>query len=185
MHAADHTDDHATVPHLEPKIDPQTDPRTDPRNQPRADHLSSVVELDWFTRRIMNPLVRRLTRWGLSVKGTRVLEVRGRTTGEPRQTVVNLLTLDHERYLVAPRGTTQWVQNLRAAGSGTLRVGRRIESFTATEVADPDKIDVLRAYLDEWAWEVGTFFGDLRADSPDADLAAAASRFPVFRLSTT
>ena len=71
---------------------------------------------DWFTRRVFNPLVARLTRWGISVKGSRVLEVRGRTSGEVRTTVVNLLTVDGVRYLVAPRGETQWVRNLRADG---------------------------------------------------------------------
>ena len=76
---------------------------------------------DWFTRRVFNPLVARLTRWGISVKGSRVLEVRGRTSGEVRTTVVNLLTVDGVRYLVAPRGETQWVRNLRAdGGAGAL-----------------------------------------------------------------
>ena len=138
---------------------------------------------DWFTRRVFNPLVARLTRWGISVKGSRVLEVRGRTSGEVRTTVVNLLTVDGVRYLVAPRGETQWVRNLRAAGGvGTLRLGRRHEAFTATEIADDAKAPVLRAYLDAWAWEVGRFFEGLRADSPDADVAAAAPGFPVFRI---
>jgi hypothetical protein len=138
---------------------------------------------DWFTRRVVNPLVRRLTRWGLSVKGSRVLEVRGRSTGAIRSTVVNLLTVDGARYLVAPRGTTQWVRNMRADdGWGILRLGRRAESFQATELADTDKHDILRAYLEQWAWEVGRFFDGLRADSPDSEIAAAASGFPVFRI---
>ncbi len=132
---------------------------------------------------VFNPLVARLTRWGISVKGSRVLEVRGRTSGEIRTTVVNLLTVDGVRYLVAPRGETQWVRNLRADGfAGTLRVGRRHETFVATELADADKAPVLRAYLEAWAWEVGRFFDGLRADSPAADLAAAAPGFPVFRI---
>jgi deazaflavin-dependent oxidoreductase (nitroreductase family) len=138
---------------------------------------------DWFTRRVFNPLVGRLTRWGLSVKGSRILEVRGRTTGEVRSTVVNVLTVDGVRYLVAPRGTTQWVRNIRADGArGTLRLGRRSEAFQAIELADADKHDILRAYLRAWAWEVGKFFDGLTADSPDADLAAAAPGFPVFRV---
>ena len=112
-----------------------------------------------------------------------MLEVRGRTSGELRSTVVNLLDLDGARYLVAPRGETQWVRNLRAAGGGTLRVGRRIETFTAIELADADKPPILRAYLKAWAWEVGKFFDGLKADSPDADIAAAAPGFPAFRIS--
>ncbi len=136
----------------------------------------------WFTRRVFNPFIARLTGLGLSVKGSRVLEVRGRTSGDVRSTVVNLLTVEGQRYLVAPRGTTQWVRNLRAAGTGTLRLGRRREAFTAVELPDDAKDGVLRAYLDEWAWEVGKFFDGLTASSTDAELAAAAPNFPVFRV---
>jgi deazaflavin-dependent oxidoreductase (nitroreductase family) len=140
------------------------------------------IEVDWITRRVFNPLVARLTRMGLSVKGTRILEVRGRTTGEPRTTVVNVLSHDGRRHLVAPRGQTQWVRNLRAAGTGTLRVGRRVEAFTAVELEDAAKVDVLRAYLNAWAWEVGRFFDGLTADSTDAELLAASPRFPAFAI---
>ncbi len=139
---------------------------------------------DSFTRRVFNPLVAGLTRLGLSLMGSRILEVRGRTSGELRSTPVNLLTIDGERYLVAPRGETQWVRNLRAAGTGTLRVGRRVETFDAVELADADKPPILRAYLKKWAWEVGRFFDGLKADSPDAEIAAAAPGFPAFRIAT-
>lgn len=135
-----------------------------------------------FTRRVFNPLVARLTGWGLSLKGSRVLEVRGRTSGQVRTTVVNLLTVDGVRYLVAPRGETQWVRNLRVAGEGTLRLGRRREAFTPVELADAEKVPVLRAYLREWAWEVGQFFDGLEASSSDEDVAAAAPGFPAFRI---
>jgi deazaflavin-dependent oxidoreductase (nitroreductase family) len=136
----------------------------------------------WFTRKVFNPAVARLTRWGISLKGSRVLEVRGRTSGQVRSTVVNLLTVDGVRYLVAPRGETQWVRNLRSAGQGTLRLGRRQEAFTALELADADKAPILRAYLKAWAWEVGQFFEGIDADSPDDVLAAAAPGFPAFRI---
>ena len=135
-----------------------------------------------FTRRVFNPFVARLTKLGISVAGSRVLEVRGRTSGQVRSTVVNLLEVDGVRYLVAPRGVTQWVRNLRAAGSGTLRLGRKAESFTAVELPDQDKTPIIRAYLRAWAWEVGRFFEGLKADSPDSDLEAAAAGFPVFRV---
>ena len=78
-----------------------------------------------------NRVVGWLVRRGVSVAGARRLTVRGRTSGQPRTTVVNLLELHGERYLVAPRGHTQWVRNLRAAGEGTLTVGRRHEPFAA------------------------------------------------------
>src|SRR4051794_41890518 len=81
------------------------------------------VEPDWFTRRIFNPTVKGLTRVGLSVAGSRELRVRGRTSGEWRSTPVNPLTVDGRRYLVAPRGTTQWVRNIRVTGAGELRRG--------------------------------------------------------------
>ena len=141
------------------------------------------VKPGWFTDNVFNPLVRQLTRWGISLKGSRVLEVRGRSSGEIRATVINLLTVDGRRYLVAPRGETQWVRNLRAAGgTGTLRLGKKIETFQATELADEEKAPILRAYLKEWAWEVGRFFEGLKADSPADDIAAAAPGFPAFRI---
>jgi deazaflavin-dependent oxidoreductase (nitroreductase family) len=137
---------------------------------------------DWFTQHVFNPAVAGLTRLGISVAGSRVLEVPGRTTGEPRRTPVNLLGLDGERYLVAPRGNTQWARNLRAAGSGRLLVGRRSEAFTATELRDDDKVPVLRVYLRRWKWEVGQFFDGVRHDSPDEELRRIAPRHPVFRI---
>jgi deazaflavin-dependent oxidoreductase (nitroreductase family) len=136
----------------------------------------------WFTRHVMNPLVARLVKLGVSLKGARELQVRGRTSGEWRTTPVNLLELDGRTYLVAPRGDTQWVRNLRVAGEGRLRSGRRLDGFTAVELADDQKPVVLREYLRRWAWEVGQFFDDLRADSSDADLATAAPGFPVFEI---
>ena len=79
-------------------------------------------------------------------------------------------------------GVTQWVRNLRVAGSGELRVGRRIETFHATELADADKVPILRAYLKRWKAEVGVFFGGVGADSPEADLQRIAPDHPVFLL---
>ncbi len=136
----------------------------------------------WFTRNIFNRLVVVLTRAGVSVWGSRILEVRGRKTGEPRRTPVNLLTLDGRRYLVAPRGHTQWVRNLRARGEGDLLLGRRREHFRATELEDTEKEPILRAYLSRWKWEVGQFFGGVAADSSSAELQRIAPDHPVFRI---
>jgi deazaflavin-dependent oxidoreductase (nitroreductase family) len=130
-----------------------------------------------------NRLVTALTRAGISLWGSRVLAVRGRSSGEWRTTPVNLLVLDGRRYLVAPRGHTQWVRNLRAAGTGELRLGRRVEVFTATELADAEKPEVLRAYLRRWKFEVGVFFQGVDADAPQDDLLRIAPGYPVFRLS--
>jgi deazaflavin-dependent oxidoreductase (nitroreductase family) len=133
-----------------------------------------------ITRRVMNPLVAFLTRRGLPLAGSAVLGVRGRTSGEVRTTPVNPLTVDGRRYLVSPRGHTQWVRNIRVAGEAELRVGRRTERIRVTELADDAKVPVLRAYLRAWAWEVGAFFDGVGADSTDAELAAIADRHPVF-----
>src|ERR1700691_5111908 len=124
--------------------------------------------------RVLNSTAAALTRAGISIMGSRVLAVRGRKSGEWRTTPVNLLTLDGATYLVAPRGQAQWVRNLRAAGGGELRVGRRVQRFTATELADQDKPPVLRAYLKRWAWEVGMFFEGINAGSTDEQLLGLA-----------
>ena len=140
------------------------------------------VKPGWFTRNVFNRLVAVATRAGLSVWGSRVLEVRGRTSGEWRSTPVNLLTLDDTRYLVAPRGVTQWVRNLRVSGEGRLRLGRRTEPFSATEVADDEKVEILRAYLRRWKAEVGVFFNGVSANSSDEEIRAIAGNHPVFRI---
>jgi deazaflavin-dependent oxidoreductase (nitroreductase family) len=118
----------------------------------------------------------------VSVAGSRILEVRGRKTGEPRRTPVNPLALDGTRYLVAPRGQTQWVRNLRAQGEGRLLVGRRAERFAAVELPDGDKPAILRAYLERWKWEVGAFFDGVGPDSDDDELRRVAPDHPVFRI---
>jgi deazaflavin-dependent oxidoreductase (nitroreductase family) len=137
----------------------------------------------WFTKHVFNRLVAALTRIGVSVAGSRVLEVPGRKSGEPRRTPVNLLTLDGQRYLVAPRGHTQWVRNLRVSGSGRLLVGPRAEPFEAAEVTDAEKPAILRAYLERWKWEVGAFFGGVGPDSDDDELRRIAPDHPIFRIS--
>nr|WP_243639462.1 nitroreductase family deazaflavin-dependent oxidoreductase [Streptacidiphilus pinicola] len=132
--------------------------------------------------RITNKMMKWLTYRGISILGSRILAVRGRKSGEWRTTPVNLLVVDGERYLVAPRGHTQWVRNMRAAHGGELRLGKKVEAFTATELDDADKPPVLRAYMKKWAWEVGYFFGDIKADSPEEELNRIAPGFPVFRI---
>jgi deazaflavin-dependent oxidoreductase (nitroreductase family) len=134
------------------------------------------------TDRIFNGLVAGLSRFGISLMGSRVLAVRGRTSGEIRTVPVNLLTVDGQPYLVAPRGQVQWVRNIRVAGEGELRIGKRVTAFAAEELADDEKVPVLREYLRKWAWEVGRFFDGLDASSDDAALRAAAADFPAFKV---
>jgi deazaflavin-dependent oxidoreductase (nitroreductase family) len=133
-----------------------------------------------FTANLFNKAVGALTRHGMSVWGSRVLRVKGRKSGEWRSTPVNLLTHEGADYLVAPRGHAQWVRNLRAIGTGELVVGRRVETFRATELADADKPAVLRAYLKRWKFEVGVFFDGVGADASDEDLLRIAPGYPVF-----
>src|SRR5215831_3492176 len=130
--------------------------------------------------RMFNSSVAALTRLGFSVWGSRVLYVRGRTSGQWRSTPVNVLSHDGHRYLVAPRGHTQWVRNLRVAGGGELRVGRKVERFTATELADDQKPAILRAYLRRWKLEVGVFFDGVDASAPEETMRAIAPGYPVF-----
>lgn len=136
----------------------------------------------WFTIHVFNAAVARATRMGLSVWGSRVLRHKGRTTGLWRTTPVNVLTVGDGRYLVAPRGETQWVKNVRASGGGELVLGRRTEAFTADELPDEDKTEVLRAYLKRWKAEVGVFFDGVDGRSPDEELRRIAPDHPVFRI---
>jgi deazaflavin-dependent oxidoreductase (nitroreductase family) len=152
---------------------------------PGADAASAHFERKrpgWFTKNVFNRIVAGLTRLGISVLGSRVLEVRGRSSGKPRRTPVNLLKFEGERYLVAPRGDTQWARNLRAAGEGRLLVGWRGEDFTATELADEAKPPLLRAYLKRWAFEVGVFFDGVGPQASEEQLRSIAPKHPVFRL---
>jgi deazaflavin-dependent oxidoreductase (nitroreductase family) len=137
----------------------------------------------WFTKHVFNNAVAGLTRLGLSVLGSRVLEVRGRTSGQPRRTPVNLLTIAERQYLVSPRGESQWVRNVRAAGGRLdLLLGRRRIHYVATELADDEKVPVLRAYLKRWKAEVGVFFDGIGPDSSDGEIVAIAPKHPVFVL---
>jgi deazaflavin-dependent oxidoreductase (nitroreductase family) len=136
----------------------------------------------WFTKNVFNRLVAGSTRLGLSVWGSRVLAVRGRSSGEWRTTPINLLTYRGERYLVAPRGVTQWVRNIRAGGEAELRIGRRREPIKVVELSDDEKPDLLRAYLRRWKMEIGTFFQGVGPESSTEELRRIAPGYPVFRI---
>lgn len=139
-------------------------------------------EPGWFTKHVFNPLVAGATKLGMPLAGSRVLEVKGRKSGEWRKTPVNPLEFEGDRYLVAPRGNTQWVRNVRASGGGRLVRGRRVEEFTATEVPDSQRPPLLRAYLEKWKWEVGAFFDGVGPDSSDEELRRIAPDHPAFRI---
>lgn len=136
----------------------------------------------WLSKNVFNRLLMLLTRLGLSVRGSRVLYVRGRKSGAWRSNPVNLLTWQDRRYLVAPRGVTEWVRNLRAAGGGELALGSKRSAFTARELTDAEKPDLLRAYLKLWSMETGIFFQGVKHDSPDEELTRIAPLHPAFAI---
>ena len=136
----------------------------------------------WFTRNVFNRAVAFLTRHGVSILGSRVLAVRGRSSGVWRTTPVNLLEHGGHRYLVSARGEGQWVRNLRVSGTGELRVGQRTEAFRGRELSDEEKAPVLRAYLKRWKFEVGAFFDGVGPDSSDTEILAIAAKHPAFEV---
>jgi deazaflavin-dependent oxidoreductase (nitroreductase family) len=137
---------------------------------------------NWLGKYVLNGLVALLARLGISLWDSRVLRVRGRKSGRLYTTPVNLLTIDGQRYLVAPRGHTQWVRNLRAAGDGELQLGRTVERFSAVEVPIEQRPSILRTYLRRWGFEAGMFFAGVNGDSPETDLARIAPDHPVFAI---
>jgi deazaflavin-dependent oxidoreductase (nitroreductase family) len=133
--------------------------------------------------RFANKLVGRLVALGAGPRSMRSLSVRGRTSGQWYSAPVNLLELNGTRYLLAPRGTTQWVRNLRAAGTGELRRGKFVETFQAVELPDEAKPVIMQAYLRRWHSQVKQFFPGLDASTPLDKLLARAGDYPVFELS--
>jgi deazaflavin-dependent oxidoreductase (nitroreductase family) len=136
---------------------------------------------DWFTAHVINPLIKGLHRLGIGVAGSQTLAVRGRKSGEMRTNPVNPFELDGRTYLLAPRGTTQWVRNLRAAGEGELRTGRKVRRFHAKEVPDSEKLPLMRLYMDKWSWEVKGFLG-IDADASDEEIQRILPDHPAFVL---
>ncbi|MEU3301308.1 nitroreductase/quinone reductase family protein [Streptomyces sp. NPDC006678] len=128
-----------------------------------------------------NRLVGWLARRGVSLLGSAELSVRGRKSGRMQRIPVNPHSHGAQRYLISARGHSQWVRNMRVAGGGELRVGRKVRGFTATEVTDThEKLPVLRTYLERWGWEVNQYFQGVTAKSSDEEILAAAPDHPVF-----
>ncbi len=135
----------------------------------------------WAVTNVLNRGISLATKLGISPSGAQTLAVQGRTSGAWRTVPVNPLTIGSGRYLVAPRGETQWVRNMRASGAGELRLGRKRETIRVSEVADAEKPPVLKAYLDRWGGVTRSHFGT--SENPDeAELARLAERSPVFRI---
>ncbi|MFC7676284.1 nitroreductase/quinone reductase family protein [Mycolicibacterium sp. GCM10028919] len=132
--------------------------------------------------RAFNGVFRALAEAGVSIAGTSALRVRGRKTGKVRGVVVNLLEVDGRRFLVSPRGNTQWARNARAAGEVELGPRWRRRSVSLTELPDEAKPAILRPYLQRWFWEVKGHVGGLTPDSSADQMRAAAPEIPVFEL---
>ncbi|MGW2727759.1 nitroreductase family deazaflavin-dependent oxidoreductase [Streptomyces sp. NPDC001494] len=133
----------------------------------------------------LNGVIGWLARHGLSLAGSAEMSVRGRKSGQMQRIPVNPHSHEGARYLVSARGHSQWVRNMRVAGGGELRVGRKVRAFTAVELPDAEKLPILRTYLEKWGWEVNQYFQGVTAKSSDEEILAAAGDHPVFRITVT
>ena len=131
--------------------------------------------------RIFNRALGILVGLGLGLRHYYLLQVRGRKTGRSYSTPVNVVELQGKRFLVAPRGPTQWVRNAEAAGEIILKKGRSSERFRIRAVPNGEKPSVLRAYLDHFRLTVQRYF-PVRAGSPLEAFAEFVERYPVFEL---
>jgi deazaflavin-dependent oxidoreductase (nitroreductase family) len=134
-----------------------------------------------LTERIFNRLFAVAIGFGMGLGHNYVLEVRGRKSGRIFSAPVDLLEVEGRRYLVAPRGETNWVRNARAAGRVTLRKGRRRDEFAVREVGVAQRPELLKAYLDRFAMTVQRYF-PLPRESPASEFTQIAERYPVFEL---
>jgi deazaflavin-dependent oxidoreductase (nitroreductase family) len=134
-----------------------------------------------LAERIFNQLFAVAIGLGIGLKHNYVCEVRGRKSGRIFSAPIDLLEVEGRRYLVAPRGETNWVRNARAAGRVTLRKGRRRQEFAVREVPPAARPELLKAYLDRFAPTVQRYFPVPR-ESPASDFAPIAGRYPAFEL---
>lgn len=134
-----------------------------------------------FSRNVMNAPILLATKLGLALGGANSLTVKGKTSGEPRTVPVNPLTLNGAEYLVAPRGETHWVRNLRASTEADLTLGRKHRHIRTVELSESERPAVIAAYLDRWGNITRSHFGTVK--DPDAtELARLSARTPVFRV---
>ena len=131
--------------------------------------------------RLFNRLFGIMIGLGLGLDHNYVLEVRGRKSGRVYSAPIDLLELNSRRYLVAPRGETNWVLNARAAGRVLLRKRGYREQFSIREVAAEQRQALLKAYLDRFAPTVQRYF-PVPSGSPASAFAPIAQRYPVFEL---
>jgi deazaflavin-dependent oxidoreductase (nitroreductase family) len=131
--------------------------------------------------RMFNQVFGFLVGLGLGFSYNYLLQVRGRKSGRLYSSPINLLELGGKRFLVAPRGRTQWVRNAEAAGEITLKKGRTRLRFRLRPVPDPDKPEILKAYLDNFRREVQRYF-PVPAGSPVQAFRELTQSYPAFEL---
>lgn len=118
---------------------------------------------------------------GLGLPHNYLVQVRGRKSGKIYSTPIDLLELEGKRFLVAPRGRTQWVRNAEAAGEVTLKRGRTRLRYRIRPIPDVDKPELLKAYLDRFKTTVQRYF-PVPAGSPPQSFVEIAGNYPVFEL---
>ena len=131
--------------------------------------------------RIFNRVFGFLVGLGLGFNYNYLLQVRGRKSGKIYSTPIDLLELDGKKFLVAPRGLTQWVRNAEAAGEVTLKKGSFRRRYRLRAIPDADKPPLLKAYLDSFKTTVQRYF-PVPAGSDNQAFAAIAANYPVFEL---
>jgi len=132
--------------------------------------------------RLGNALFGLLVRLGIGPSYIVLLQVRGRKSGRLYSTPVNILAHNGHRYLVAPRGDTQWSRNARASGEATFVKGMRREQVRLRPIADGDRPEIIKAYLDRFASVVQRYFTTVRAGAPVEEFRAIAADHPVFEI---
>jgi deazaflavin-dependent oxidoreductase (nitroreductase family) len=131
--------------------------------------------------RVFNRIFGFLVGLGLGYSYNYVLQVRGRKSGRLYSTPIDLLELEGKRFLVAPRGRTQWVRNAEAAGEVTLKKGRTQHRFQLRPIPDANKPEILKAYLDNFKREVQRYF-PVTAGSPVEAFNELTQSYPAFEL---
>jgi len=131
--------------------------------------------------RVFNRIFGFLVGLGLGFSYNYLLQVRGRKSGKIYSTPIDLLELSGKRFLVAPRGHTQWVRNAEAAGEVTLKKGSKRERFGLRALSDAEKPEILKAYLDQFRREVQTYF-PVPAGSPADAFRDLLQSYPAFEL---
>lgn len=136
------------------------------------------------TEQVFNRVFGFLVGMGVGPSYCCLLQVRGRKSGKLYSTPVNVMEISGKRLLVAPRGRTQWVRNAEASGKITLKRGSFRKNFRLKEIVAPDKLSVLKQYLDRYHSAVQRYF-TVRAGSPAEAFAGVADRYPAFELIET